>query len=119
MDEAGGGAATSQSSPRLFAFERAGFVAEQEAFTEEEWHADPIMTDWCGPLGLHHCAATAIPVPTGDMVVVQFNRRIGKPEVDCDDLDRLDTFRPHLARAGLLAARLRLQRLRSATRRSP
>lgn len=108
------GAARSQATARLLSLNRAGFVAEQEAFEEEEWLADPIMMEWCGPLGLHHCAATAIPAPTGDLVVVQLNRRFGKPQFDRRDIGRLDVYRPHLARAGLLAARWRLERLRAA-----
>ncbi|MGJ0509603.1 MAG: helix-turn-helix transcriptional regulator [Methylocystis sp.] len=108
------GTLRSQATARLVAADRAGFVAEQEAFTEQEWLRDTIMTEWCEPLGLHHCAATAIPVPTGDLVVVQFNRRIGKEPFERKDIARLDAFRPHLARAGLLAARWRLQRLRAA-----
>jgi len=109
------GASRSQATARLVALGSAGFVAEQEGFTEREWLADPIMQEWCGPLGLHHCAGTAISVPTGDFVVVQLNRRIGEPHFDRDAIRRLDTFRPHLARAGLLAARWRLQRLHAAT----
>ena len=107
------GAARSQATARLVRVNRAGFIAEQEAFTEEEWLNDSIMNEWCGPLGLHHCAATVIPVPTGDVVAVQFNRRAGKEPFDQADIARLDVFRPHIARAGLLAARWRLKRLQA------
>lgn len=110
----GGGAARTQATARLIAFDRAGFVAENEGFSEKEWLEDSVMSEWCGPLGLHHCAATVIPVPTGDLVLVQLNRRAGKPPFDPADIARLDAFRPHLARAGLLAARWRLERLRAA-----
>lgn len=108
------GSLRSQATARLVCADRAGFVAEHEAFTQDEWLGDTIMTEWCGPLGLHHCAATAIPTPTGDLVVVQFNRLVGKESFDPTDLARLDAFRPHLARAGFLAARWRLHRLRAA-----
>jgi DNA-binding CsgD family transcriptional regulator len=110
----GGGAGRTKATSRLIAFDRAGFVAENEGFTEQEWLEDSVMSEWCGPLGLHHCAATAIPVPTGDLVLVQLNRRKGKRPFDQSDIARLDGFRPHLARAGLLAARWRLERLRAA-----
>lgn len=109
-----GAAAQSQSTARLLGINRAGFVADQEAFTEEEYLADVMMTEWGTPAGLHHAAATAIHVPTGDVVVVQVNRRTGQPPLDRDDIRRLDGLRPHLARAGLLAARWRLERLRAA-----
>jgi DNA-binding CsgD family transcriptional regulator len=106
--------AKSEATTRLLAVNRAGFVDAAEVFTEKEWLADPLMTEWAIPAGLHHAVATAMPAPTGDLVVVQVNRRKGQPGFDRDDLSRLDAFRPHLARAGLLAARWRLQRLRAA-----
>lgn len=110
-----GPAAQSQSTARLVAVNRAGFITEREAFAdEEEYLANSLMTEWGTPAGLHHAAVTAIHVPTGDLVVVQINRRIGQPQFDSDDISRLDALRPHLARAGLLAARWRLQRLRAA-----
>lgn len=57
----------------------------------------------------------ARPAPLrGDLVVMQFNRRTGKEPFDRQAIASLDAFRPHLARAGLLAARWRLQRLRAA-----
>jgi DNA-binding CsgD family transcriptional regulator len=110
-----GPAAQSQSTGLLLSFNRAGFVDAMEAFpNEESYIADPLMTEWGTPAGLHHGAATAIHVPTGDFVVVQVNRRIGQHRFSRDDLARLDAFRPHLARASLLAARWRLQKLRAA-----
>jgi DNA-binding CsgD family transcriptional regulator len=106
--------AKSQATVRLLGANRAGFVAASEVFTEEEWLADPLMTAWGTHAGLFHATAAAIPMPTDDMVVVQVNRRIGQPRFDHYDLARLDAFRPHLARAGFLAARWRLERLRAA-----
>lgn len=73
------GAMRSQATVRLLAANRAGFVDAREMFTEEEWLADPLMTEWAIPAGLHHAAATAIPLPTGNRVVLQINRRVGQP----------------------------------------
>jgi DNA-binding CsgD family transcriptional regulator len=109
-----GGLMRSQATARLLGLDRAGFVSDSEVFGDEEFLSDPMMTEWGAPAGLHHGAATAIHMPTGDFVVVQVNRRKGQPRFDREDLSRLDAFRPHLARAGLLAARWRLQRLRAA-----
>ena len=102
------------TTPRLIAANRSGFVSDQELFTAEEYAADPMVTEWMAPNDRYHGAATAIQVPTGDLVLVQFMRRTGLPGFDRGDLDRLDAYRPHLARAGLLAARWRLERLRAA-----
>jgi DNA-binding CsgD family transcriptional regulator len=110
-----GGLQRSQVLDRLLAFNRAGFVTDQEGFTEEEYAEEPVIKEWCGPNGIHHCTATAVPIPNGDLVVFQVKRRRGDPPFGPAELARLDALRPHLARAGLLAARWRLERLRSAT----
>jgi DNA-binding CsgD family transcriptional regulator len=108
------GAARSGSTKRLLDFPRSAFVIESDLFTEEEYLADPMMAEWGTPADLHHGAATAIHAPTGDLVVVQFNRRIGHAQFRHTEVETLDALRPHLARAGLLAARWRLERLRAA-----
>jgi len=107
--------AKSQATVRLIAADRAGFVDAYDVFTPEEWLADPVMTHWGTPAGMLHAAATAMPMPTEDFVVVHLTRRIGQAPFEPDDIARLDAFRPHLARAGFLAARWRLERLRAAT----
>ncbi|BBU62312.1 LuxR family transcriptional regulator [Methylosinus sp. C49] len=107
--------ARSQAPVRLLAADHAGFLDAETAITPEEWLADPVMTHWGTPNGLPHAAATAMPMPTGDFVVVHISRRIGQPAFAAVDIAHLDAFRPHLARAGFLAARWRLERLRAAT----
>ncbi|MBG0796616.1 helix-turn-helix transcriptional regulator [Methylocystis sp. L43] len=110
-----GGLQRSQVLGRLLAFNRAGFVSDQEGFTEEEYAEEPVIKEWCAPNGIHHCTATAVPMLNGDLVMFQIKRRKGEAPFGPAELDRLDALRPHLARAGLLAARWRLERLRSAT----
>lgn len=107
-------AAASAAPYRLLAADRAGFVDAFEAFTEAEWLDDPMMRNWGTQAGLLYTSAVALPMPTDDLVVVQINRRADQRRFDRDDIARLDLFRPHLARAGLLAARWRLERLRAA-----
>lgn len=104
----------SQTTARLMELNHAGFVTDQDLFTDEEFLADPMVTEWAGPAGLHHGAATAIRAPSGDLVVVQVQRHKGRPALDDADVACLDMFRPHLARAGLLAVRWRMERLRAA-----
>jgi DNA-binding CsgD family transcriptional regulator len=72
------------------------------------------MTEWGTQSGFHFGVATAIHIPTGDSVVVHLQRRVGMPPFGPGDIARLDTFRPHLARAGLLAVRWRMERMRAA-----
>jgi DNA-binding CsgD family transcriptional regulator len=104
----------SQSTPRLIQANCSGFVSERDLFTDEEFLSDPMMTEWGTYAGLHHAAATAIHIPTGDSILVHAQRRVGMPPFGPSDIAGLDKFRPHLARAGLLAVRWRMERMRAA-----
>ena len=104
----------SNTTPRLLRANHAGFLPALDVLSEQEFNADPLITEWGAREGLYHAAASAIPIPTGDLIVVHLQRRSGKPEFQSEDIASLDRFRPHLARAGLLAARWRLERLRAA-----
>lgn len=106
---------TSQITPRLLAADHAGFLRQMDVLTHEEWEADPYRRDLSRHFGLNHAAATAIQVPSADFLVVHVQRPEGQPGLNDRELATLDSFRPHIARAGLLAARWRLQRLNAAT----
>ncbi|MBV8685027.1 MAG: helix-turn-helix transcriptional regulator [Caulobacteraceae bacterium] len=104
----------SETTPRLLRFGRPGFVAEHEVFDDDEFLADPYMAEWSAREGFHHAAATAIQAPNGDFAVVQVTRRFGEGKYSQTNLSGLDRFRPHLARAAILAARWKMERLRAA-----
>lgn len=57
---------------------------------------------------------TTIPMPTGEHVVFTFEREVADGRHDPAGISRLVALRPHLARAGLIAARLGLERARGA-----
>ncbi|MBI2735637.1 MAG: helix-turn-helix transcriptional regulator [Rhodospirillales bacterium] len=103
-----------QTTARLLAADRAGFVASDDVYTPDEWELDPFRREWGKAWGWDRAAATAIQIPSGDFVVVHAQRRDGEPGFNARDVATLDSFRPHLARAGFLAGRWRLQRLRAA-----
>ncbi len=107
-------AARSQTTARLIAANHAGFLTDNDLFTDAEYAADPLIADFGAKAGLHHAAATAVIVPNADFLVVQVQRRTGAEAFAAADVARLDALRPHLARAGLLAARWRLERLTAA-----
>ena len=107
--------ARSDTTRRLLAADHAGFLSDDDLFTPGEWEHEPARRDWGVKQGWNHCAATAISVPTGDFLVFHAQRLEGAPSFNAKDVAALDSYRPHLARAGLLAARWRLQRLRAAT----
>jgi len=106
---------TTQITPRLLAADHPGFLRQTDVLTHEEWEADSFRRDLSRDFGLNHAAATAIQVPSADFLVVHVQRPEGQPGLSDRELATLDSFRPHIARAGLLAARWRLQRLSAAT----
>ncbi len=106
--------ARSQTTARLLAADRAGFVASDDLYTPQEWEREPFRSEFGKRWGWDRAAATAIQVPSGDFVVIHVQRREGEPGFGTRDLAALDALRPHLARASFLAARWRLQRLRAA-----
>ncbi len=103
-----------QATPRLLALDRPGFVSESELFSPDEWKTEPHFDEWSSKWGFHHAAATAIHVPSGELLVFHLERNAGRPAFSQRDLALLDSFRPHLARASFLSARWRLERLRAA-----
>jgi DNA-binding CsgD family transcriptional regulator len=56
---------------------------------------------------------TMVPVPSGDFLVFNIERRYEDGPVPRQVVTTLDRIRPHLARAALVSARLRLERART------
>lgn len=98
---------------RLIGARHAGFVGDLDVYTREEMDREPVFTEFHRPRGLGWGAATVIPVPSGDMLIVDIERRFETGPVEPETLQRLDLLRPHLARAGLLSARLAFERARA------
>jgi DNA-binding CsgD family transcriptional regulator len=101
------------TTERLFACDRAGFATDQDLFLEDEYRADSFV-QWANAHGFHHGAATGIRLNTGDTAVFQVMRRSGERAFSPCELEPLDALQPHLARAAMLAARWKLERLRAA-----
>jgi DNA-binding CsgD family transcriptional regulator len=105
----------SDTTRRLLEADHAGFLSNDDLFSPAEWELEPLRNEWGRRWGYNSAAATAISVPSGDFLVVQMQRREQDPPFNAADIVTLDSFRPHLARAGLLTARWRMQRLTAAT----
>lgn len=99
---------------RLVGANHAGFVSERDVFSRAEVAADPFFSELMNPRGMGSVLATAIQIPTGDLVIFHVQRRLSQGEFDAKMIARLDVLRPHLARAALLATRLKLERFRAA-----
>jgi len=100
---------------RGHAAKHAGFIVERDIFTDEELQNDPFYRDVIYPIGLGHAAATTFHLPTGDDLLLSLEREFVLGPVEREAIDRLDQLRPHIARALLMAARLKLEHARAAS----
>ena len=100
---------------RLLGARHSGFLVDYDIYTEEELVNDPTYRDWLRPRGLGWASGTTIPFPTGDTLAIVLEREYVRGPVERSAIQKLDELRPHLARSGLLAARLRLERVRIAS----
>lgn len=85
-----------------------GFVAAQDYYPKEFLEEDTVyLLDQRA--GLAHQIGTMVPMPSGELVVYAFDRKKGDDPYGPDDIARMNDLHPHLARSGLMAARLGLQ----------
>jgi DNA-binding CsgD family transcriptional regulator len=93
---------------RMYDLQPARFVHVEAFMTPEEIERDRQRIELRAVgIGAHLCAA--IPVPTGELVTFVFQRWMKDGVYDEPAIDRMDRLRPHLARAGMMAARLRME----------
>jgi DNA-binding CsgD family transcriptional regulator/PAS domain-containing protein len=101
---------------RLVGVSHSGFLTELDGYVSEaEMGEDPLYRDVLWPRGLGWAAATAIPLPTGDTMVLTFERNRASGPAEPHIIDQLDALRAHLARSALLSARLQMERARAAS----
>lgn len=110
----GGWSSAGQRTARLLAARHAGFVREQDVYTPEELEQDVLIQHFLRPRGLGWGTATACPLSTGDTLIFSIERRFVDGPVPAEAMRVLDTLRPHLGRAALVSARLKLERARAA-----
>lgn len=101
-------------SKRLVPNVDARFLTDLDRFTLEELDNEPFYTEILRPGGLGWCVGTSIRSPAGDTLVVSIEKAFAKGPVPAAVAAQLDELRPHLARAGVLAGRLGLDRARTA-----
>lgn len=90
-----------------------GFVTDLDLISIEEMDAHPFYTELIRPNGGGWAIGTIIPIPSGDLLVFNLERRYAMGPVQKELCARLDPLRAHLARAGLLSVRLRMERARA------
>jgi DNA-binding CsgD family transcriptional regulator len=92
-----------------------GFSTDLELCSLQELAEDPIYQIGLKPNGFEWTAGTAIPVPSGDIMMFDIARRTGTGPFERAEMEVLDRYRPHLARAALMSARLELAEANAAT----
>jgi hypothetical protein len=95
---------------RLLLHRHSGFVREVDMFTAEEMDRDPTFQELLRPRGFGWAAGAVVQVPSDDMLAFSIERRFADGPVEDYHLPRLNALRPHLARAAMMSARLRLER---------
>jgi DNA-binding CsgD family transcriptional regulator len=87
------------------------FVDVDDYLSAAEIEHDPIRLKLrARGIGTHIC--TAIPMPSGEIAIYVLQKPLGTSRYEPETIDRLNELRPHLARAGLIATRLGLERAR-------
>ena len=102
----------SASVQSMYRARPSSFVLVDDFMTAEQIANDPVRIS-ARAFGIGSNICTAVPMPSGELVTFVFQRWIKDGIYDESSIDRLNSLRPHLARAGLLAARLGLERAES------
>ncbi|WP_431202249.1 helix-turn-helix transcriptional regulator [Bradyrhizobium betae] len=92
-----------------------GFLRDVDLCSQDELEAEPIYRDNWRKMGLGWGAATAFSLPTGEALSIVLSRTVAQGPADAAVIRKLDTLRPHLARAAVLATRLHLERAEAAS----
>jgi DNA-binding CsgD family transcriptional regulator len=100
---------------RLFAARHPGFLTWLDVYTPDELDQEPVFREVWRAHGICSGIATAIPIPTGENVLLLSARRTERGPFERTFVQKLDEVRPHLARSALMSARLQLERARVAS----
>ncbi len=96
---------------RALARQHAGFVVDQDLFSEEELATEPLFAEFLRPRGWGWASGSTILLPTGEVLTFHFENRLDRGPVGREAVSLLDELRPHLARSALISCRLELERL--------
>jgi DNA-binding CsgD family transcriptional regulator len=98
---------------RALKLNHAGFVRDQDLYTDDELAVDPLH-NFAKANGLGWAAGMTVQVPTGDALILTWERRYNRGPFTCETIAFLDTLKAHLSRASLMSSRLGLERARAA-----
>lgn len=95
--------------PEAVTGQRSFFYYAQDLMAPDQIEKDTVEAN-LRQLGLGEQITTTFAMPSTEIVTFTFERHIGQGRHEPGHIDLLDRTRPHLARAGLMAARLGLER---------
>lgn len=98
----------------LFSNNQPTFLSEFDFWSQEELDNNVIYRDFFRPRGLGWSASTGLAMPTRDNIVFTIERDYQRGPIEKEAVDALNALRPHLARAGFIAARLSLKNAQTA-----
>ncbi len=82
------------------------FLPDNALMSEGELAADAIYNTFLRPAGLGHTAGDVIQEPSGHTIIFDVIRQTDNGPFTSDNIDRLNSHRPDLARAALMSSRL-------------
>lgn len=91
----------------------AAFIYDADYFPAEVLEAHHMRNSRTRPLGIGGQVGSHINTPTGEVIVFTAERWAHNDRPSVEDMGFLNAVRPHLARAGLMAARLGLEQARA------
>lgn len=103
----------SESVQRMSSLRPASFVRIDDFMTSEEIDRDPLYAS-ARTFGVGSPVSTSISLPGGELALFVFQRWLKDGDYAQAAIDLLNGLRPHLARAGLIAQRLGLERASTA-----
>jgi DNA-binding CsgD family transcriptional regulator len=86
------------------------FIYDADLFPPDAMAANTVRTDRVTPLGIGGEIGSFEIMPTGEILLITVERWLTNDRPSAAELTTLNQLRPHLMRAGLIAARLRLER---------
>lgn len=99
---------------RAAALDHIGFLREVDVYAPHEVATDEMQAFMVSE-GWGRCIGTVIQPPGSEVLVFNWERPFPKGAFSDADVAAMDQLRPHLARAGFVAARLQLERAQAAT----
>jgi DNA-binding CsgD family transcriptional regulator len=99
--------------PRFSAARHHGFLGNDRLYDRDVMERNLAYREFFFPKGFGYCAGTIIPMPNGDIAGIDLERRHADGPVSDHAIAALDTIRPHLCRAAVIATRLGLERAKA------